>query len=425
MTTANPDNDAALLEPHGKAWLDAAKRGDVHAMQPLLAAEPRLLGYCGKGCSLGFIGHSALHWAAAKGLAPLAKWLIEECNADVHLRNSAESTPLHSAAQNNKLGVADILLRAGASGQLRDADGNSARDTALGRGHSQLVVAIDASKAPIAPIRAAAASKAALRESLQQLGADSSCWRVSELKAALRLAAVECPTEKQELVKLVEGLREQEAIAGDAHAPAPESAPAPAPAPAPSPAAEDSDSDGGDAVSAGAARAKELGNAAFSAGEHAAAIKHFTLAIRLDKTNHILYSNRSACHASVRDPTKALEDANECLRLAPTWAKGYSRKGAALVVRADCKEASPAPTPTPAPSPTPHQVRGDYKEALRAFRQGLEVEPGNPGLQKGALPPRVPAPPLSLLLLPPASCLLPAALTLALTLAPTLALTRL
>ena len=28
-------------------------------------------------------------------------------------------------------------------------------------------------------------------------------------------------------------------------------------------------------------------------------------------------------------------------------------------------------------------MRGDYKEALRAFRQGLEIEPGNPGLQKG------------------------------------------
>ena len=185
MTTANPDNDPALLEPHGKAWLDAAKRGDVHAMQPLLAAEPRLLGYCGKGCSLGFIGHSALHWAAAKGLVPLAKWLVE-CNADVHLRNNAESTPLHAAAQNNQVGVAEILLRAGASGQLRDADGNSARDTALARGHSQLVLAIDESKVPIAPTRAPAASKAALRESLQRLGADSSCWRISELKARYR-----------------------------------------------------------------------------------------------------------------------------------------------------------------------------------------------------------------------------------------------
>ena len=366
MTTANPDNDPALLEPHGKAWLEAAKRGDVHAMQPLLVAEPRLLGYCGKGCSLGFIGHSALHWAAAKGLAPLAKWLVEECNADVHLRNAAESTPLHSAAQNNKLDVADILLRAGASGQLRDADGNSARDTALERGHSQLVIAIDASKVPIAPIRVHA-SKAALRESLQQLGADSSCWKVSELKAALRLAAVECPNEKQELVKLVEGLREQEAITGDAPPPAPaapESAPKPKAAPAPAAVDSDSDDDGS-AVSAGAVRAKEQGNAAFGAGQHAEAIKHFTLAIRLDKTNHLLFSNRSACHASRGSFTKALEDANECLRLAPTWAKGYSRKGAALVVRGGYTEAwlgSGLATPTTTPIPNPTQVRGDYME---------------------------------------------------------------
>ena len=173
--------------------------------------------------------------------------------------------------------MAEILLRAGASGQLRDADGNSARDTALARGHSQLVLAIDESKVPIAPTRAPAASKAALRESLQRLGADSSCWRVSELKAALRLAAVECPTEKQELVALVAGLREQEGITGDAPAAAPAPEPAPAPAPAP-PAAADSDSDdsdGGGAVSAGAVRAKELGNAAFSSGQHATAIKHF------------------------------------------------------------------------------------------------------------------------------------------------------
>ena len=55
------DNDPALL-PEGKAWLEAAKRGDVHAMKPLLEAQPRLLGYRGKGCSLGFISHSALHW---------------------------------------------------------------------------------------------------------------------------------------------------------------------------------------------------------------------------------------------------------------------------------------------------------------------------------------------------------------------------
>ena len=70
-------NDEPML-PHGKEWLEAAKKGEVHAMKHLLAAHPTLLGYRGKGCSLGFIGHSALHWAASKGNVQALRWLIEQ-----------------------------------------------------------------------------------------------------------------------------------------------------------------------------------------------------------------------------------------------------------------------------------------------------------------------------------------------------------
>ena len=80
----------------------------------------------------------------AKGYGPLATWLIE-VKADVHARNNAESTPLHAAAQNNSQQVAELLLRAGASGALKDGEGNSARDVAVERGHSQLARAIEAS----------------------------------------------------------------------------------------------------------------------------------------------------------------------------------------------------------------------------------------------------------------------------------------
>jgi stress-induced-phosphoprotein 1 len=75
----------------------------------------------------------------------------------------------------------------------------------------------------------------------------------------------------------------------------------------------------------------------------------FTQAIELDPNNHVLYSNRSACYASIKDFDAALSDAikttgmgkkkkkkfkpfvlTEHLELKPDWGKGYSRKGAAL-----------------------------------------------------------------------------------------------
>ena len=43
-------------------------------------------------------------------------------------------------------------------------------------------------------------------------------------------------------------------------------------------------------------------------------------------------SQRSGAHASLGDGSAALSDANECVKLAPQWAKGYGRKGAALIL---------------------------------------------------------------------------------------------
>jgi tetratricopeptide (TPR) repeat protein len=119
------------------------------------------------------------------------------------------------------------------------------------------------------------------------------------------------------------------------------------------------DEDASAAQQAGAERAKALGNDAFGRGDYTAAVKHFGAAIRLTPKNYVLYSNRSGAHASLGNASEALSDANECIKLAPDWAKGYSRKGAALI------------------------LKGEYKDAMKAYKAGLAIEPQNAALLKG------------------------------------------
>jgi tetratricopeptide (TPR) repeat protein len=56
----------------------------------------------------------------------------------------------------------------------------------------------------------------------------------------------------------------------------------------------------------------------------------YTKAIKLDPTNAVLLSNRSAALLKLKKVTKALEDAEECIRISPDWEKGYFRKAAVL-----------------------------------------------------------------------------------------------
>lgn len=44
----------------------------------------------------------------------------------------------------------------------------------------------------------------------------------------------------------------------------------------------------------------------------------------------MFYSNRSAALLSLGKGDKALEDADECVKIKPDWAKGHGRRGAAL-----------------------------------------------------------------------------------------------
>jgi len=104
---------------------------------------------------------------------------------------------------------------------------------------------------------------------------------------------------------------------------------------------------------------KEKGNKALSSGNAKEAVEHYSSAIALDSKNHVFYSNRSAAYCKLEQYEKALEDANECVRINPKWGKGWSRKASAL------------------------EFLGRYSDALDAYDEGLKVDPDNKQLKDG------------------------------------------
>jgi stress-induced-phosphoprotein 1 len=104
---------------------------------------------------------------------------------------------------------------------------------------------------------------------------------------------------------------------------------------------------------------KDSGNVFLQAGNFSEAITAYTKAIELDPTDHVFYSNRSAAYLSAGEAEKALEDGQKCTEISPKWAKGHSRKGAAL-----------------------HALKR-YDEASDAYEVGLEIAPEDAGLTSG------------------------------------------
>ena len=96
----------------------------------------------------------------------------------------------------------------------------------------------------------------------------------------------------------------------------------------------------------------------FGQGFPRQAAELYSVAIQL-QASHALHGNRSACRCAHADYDAALDDALACLRLHRGWAKGYARQGAAL-----------------------HGL-GRFDEAVRAYEEGLRVEPGNAALEQG------------------------------------------
>lgn len=80
---------------------------------------------------------------------------------------------------------------------------------------------------------------------------------------------------------------------------------------------------------------KDQGNAHFKAGEHLKAAAAYTKAIKAEPDNHVYYSNRSQAFLKLSKIAKAIEDADQCISLAPSFVKGYHRKATALAAMND------------------------------------------------------------------------------------------
>jgi DnaJ homolog subfamily C member 8 len=105
---------------------------------------------------------------------------------------------------------------------------------------------------------------------------------------------------------------------------------------------------------------KAVGDAAFRSSQFAQAIHHYTTALALDPTNHILLSNRSAAYLQHGNMvSRALHDAQACVAADPAFAKGYSRLGAAL------------------------QALGRWGPAKEAYDKVLTMDASNAAARKG------------------------------------------
>ena len=111
-----------------------------------------------------------------------------------------------------------------------------------------------------------------------------------------------------------------------------------------------------------AADLKVRGNECVKSGDHAVAIKLFTVAIERNPPKeelHLYHSNRSVCALSLKRFPMAIADAEQCVVLKPDWSKGYSRLGAA------------------------HFYAGNLKESVKAYASGLALDPTNATITEG------------------------------------------
>ncbi|KAJ1479655.1 hypothetical protein T484DRAFT_1958437, partial [Baffinella frigidus] len=318
--------------------------------------------------SYGFVGHTALHYCAAKGHVACLRTLLL-AGSQVNAKNRGGSSVLHSAAMNDSVECARILIAAGANPRMGDQDGELPEDAGRRRGK---IAAADVVRDAVAAARANPGGLGEV-ERVQKIGPPDARGR----------AAARVFVEKFDQARIE-------------WTPPPPPAPRPAPPPAPpkkekaaeaekAPASSSSEED----QEAMAQKVEDLrikGNQAFGRKDFSAAVSSYSLAIRLDGKNHLALSNRSAAFAALGNFEKALEDAQQgkpyTLYLKPSTRNPEpgTRNPTPKPRHTTCKPSTPIPNPRPGAA---LHGGGQWAEAARSYKAGLDLEPENESLREG------------------------------------------
>jgi len=143
-----------------------------------------------------------------------------------------------------------------------------------------------------------------------------------------------------------------------------------------------------------AEEARVRGSKAFGAGQFVDACTHYERACDLEPSAHLHFSNLAAARLKCGRLRPALEAAQECMRLAPRFAKGYLRCGQALQALGD------KPAAADVLEQGLHRAEGAVHQAITQAledcggprgRRAADAEPVKPAATGQAKPPRVKA----------------------------------
>lgn len=377
-------DDGTRITPEVERFLRAAKSGDLIGCQDQLAASPSLLNSAEAG------GYTALHFAAFNGDVALIKLLLSK-NAILDAENFDGNTPLVMAVKGRQLDAIRTLVEGGASINKATSLGSTAIHHAASMGfvdcmqllkslgacttfekteagsllhwasHSGSIPCVGAViydfQVPVntvdqhggtALMVAIHMQKTEVAAFLLEHGADPNIAIAEDgttaLHVAVEMGSTDCvkllvscganPTAKNKAGETPLSLAQQ---AGKPTSVAELSKP----------------SKSREVRIAEAAKMKTQGNKVFQNGENVKAAKFYSLAIHLDNTNHVYFSNRAACYFNQRAYEQAYFDAARCVEIDPKFVRGYLRKSATCL------------------------ALERFDEAMEAASEGLKLDPSN------------------------------------------------